>query len=380
MPVTIASAHQPPPSAAMAAIIGPSTKILRRVDILEQDLSHWKSFEELGVLDGSTSIDSTRPERRAFELTLDNSKGEIRHAKGNLWYDKIVRLYRGVRYKVSGTTYDWYSPLGEYMIDEISSQHFPHTISIKGRDYTKKMLNSVFKVPTSFPSNTPIENLIRTIATNAGINPNKMILPVTGHSTGASVMYDAGTTRWQACDSLAQNFNYDLYFDGAGYLVMRPFQDPSKSGSAFTFETGAFGNLVSYQKTSRDTRLYNSVVVTGQQANKTPVYGFAQNTQPNSPTNITEIGERVFRYTSSFIYTQAQATETARKFLALHSLEEYDLSLESIVFPWLEGADVIDFKDPDPDPDAPTRFLLSSFSIPLALGSMSSSAKRVVLV
>ena len=67
-----------------------------------------------------------------------------------------------------------------------------------------------------------------------------------------------------------------------------------------------------------------------------PVYYNAKNTEPTSPTRIAAIGERLYTYTSSFITTVAQAQEVANNFLKVHALEQFEISLESIVIPWLE--------------------------------------------
>jgi hypothetical protein len=88
---------------------------------------------------------------------------------------------------------------------------------------------------------------------------------------------------------------------------------------------------------------------------------------------------KVYNYTSSFITTVAQAQDVANKFLAIHSLEDFTLSLRHLVLPWLEAGEIIGFKDPEWDQYDPTRFLLSSFTIPLGIGAASAEAKRVVI-
>lgn len=371
------AAGTPPPPEALAAILGPATQVVRRCAIYEQDGSTlYRDQSQVGLLEGSVSVDYTRAERRTAQFTLENKDGSLVHEPDEFWYDKIVKVWRGVSWPGG----EWVPQIGEFMLDEIVSQHFPHTIGVTARDYTKKCLQSKFKVPTAFASGQPVEQVIKTIATNAGINPQKMILEVSGQTTAKDWFFESGTERWKAMNDIAVNYGMELYFDANGNLVLRRFKDPSTSPAVMRFHTGEYGNLVGWKKSARDARLYNSVVVTGESANTTPVYGFATNNEPGSPISIDEIGERTMFYTSSFITTIDQATNVARQLLAIHGLEEYDINLSSLVFPHLEAGEIIEFEEPSAGVNDPTRFLYSSFDIPLKLGPMNSVGKRVVII
>jgi hypothetical protein len=69
---------------------------------------------------------------------------------------------------------------------------------------------------------------------------------------------------------------------------MRAYQDPVSSPTVYTFETGQFGNLVSYDRSTDDSRMYNHVAVYGGSTDGTvaPVFAEAINTEPTSPTNV----------------------------------------------------------------------------------------------
>lgn len=374
-------AGTPPSPFAEAAILASSSSILRRVEILNSNYSVFKSYDNLGVISGSVGVDSTRAERRSFELVLDNSEHDLDIQPNGLWYDKIIRIWRGVEWVDEDGVYDSYMVrIGDFLIDSADTQNFPDEVHIQGRDFTKKLLTSKFKLATTFTQGRPIEQIITTIAINGGIPSTKINIPPTGQISGKDWSFERDVARWDAMDQIAVNYNWELYFDGNGILVMRRFQDPVLSPTKYSFLTGEFGNLVQFTKSMNDTMMYNSVVVTGESQNTLPVYAIAENHEPSSPTAIERIGERVYTYTSSFIYTFEQAQQVANAFLSIHSLEAFEVTLESICFPWLEGADIIEFIDPSPAPGDPTRFLLSSFSIPLALGSMQLAAKRVTIV
>jgi hypothetical protein len=280
----------------------------------------------------------------------------------------------------TATRTTWETQVGEFMIDNIKESHFPYVVKVTGRDYTKKCLLSKFVNATAFAAGTAIELIIKAIAQNAGVT--KFITPLTGKVLANDTFFERGTDRWTAMSKIAESFGYELFFDAQGYLVMREFQDPVTAPLAYILETGAFGNMTSYEKSVNDTRIYNHIVVTGESSDSEtiPVMAEAINTEPSSPTNIDQLGDRVYPYSSAFITTEAQAQDLADKYLKIMGLEEFDLNFGAIALPWLEVGEIIQFNDPREFAGQPTRFLLSSLSVPLGLGEMSGNAKRVSVV
>lgn len=361
--------------AFLDAIASPVTIAYRNVDIYQAD-GVTPYYLSAPIKDGSVTVDNSRDERRMFDLTLDRHEGGdlLRHSPGYLWYDKIFKVQRGVI--TPGGVYQ--TQLGEFVIDNLKEKRFPKEISVSGRDYTKKMLLSKFIAATNFVAGTAPETLIRDIAANAGIF--KINLATTGQVTGSDIFFDRGTSRWEACKQIADAFNCDLFFDAYGYLTMVPYVDPTTSPTIFTFATGEDGTIAEYEKSSDDSQLYNHVAVTGEGAGQIPVVAEAINNAAGSPTSVDEIGDRLYEYVSSFISTAAQAQAVADSFLKIHALEQFNINLESLVIPWLDVNTVIKFVDPDPDPGDPDRFLLTSLTLPLNLGSMSAVGKRITIV
>lgn len=158
---------------------------------------------------------------------------------------------------------------------------------------------------------------------------------------------------------------------------IKALYDAGRTNSRAVEPTGS-GNIESYTKTTRDSRIYNHVVVVGGASDTTSVSADVQNTNPSSPTNVSRLGDRVYEFVSSFITTQAQALDVANSLLSVHALEEYELSMSTIVLPWLEVGEIVVFRDPKPNAGDPARFLLSSFTIPLKLGKMNPVGKRIV--
>jgi hypothetical protein len=365
-----------PPDEIINSILGMNTRVTRRVELYESDgVTLYAANPYPAFTGGTVSVDQSRAERRTLQIELWDDDGTLKSYPEGFWYDKIIKVYRGAR---TNNT-EWEVKLGEFLIDQINEGSFTGTVSVTARDYTKMIMGAKLPQPTNFPENYPIEEIVRTMALNSGIT--KLDLPLTGVNTDKAFLFDTDTTRWQAAFDVCTAYNYELFFDNEGYLVMREFTDPLTSDIAFTFQTGpAVGNLANYTKSTSDSRIRNHMVVTGQAPDGSPVWAEALNTNPDSPTRIDKIGTRTERYDSKFITSFTQAQEVADTMLKTLALESYDANLDAIVMPWLDVGVTVAFIDPNPAPDAPTRFLLSTLSIPLSLTTMPANIKRVTVV
>lgn len=382
-----------PPPEALAAIQAGVTRVLRRVEIYESDgdtlWTPTNGDTRSRLIDGSISLDYSRDERRAYDMTLNNSDFML-DSKGSegFWYDKILKPYRGVRYPAvpEAPFYlpykDWEVQVGEFMIDKIDDDDSQPMLKVSGRDYTKKCLSSKLEKSESFPAGTYIYDLIKALAANAGIK--KFKIPFTNETLATSLDLERGTERWNVMAQAANSHNYDIYFDNQGYLTMSKYTDPALSAPVQTFSTGPDGNLVTYTKSSDDSNLYNHIVVTGDResveggAILMPYFGEAKNTNPSSPTNIDRVGDRYFPFQSSFFTSNQQCQELANSLLAIYSLESYNISWSSINYPWLDVGQTADIYEPRSKSTTAAKFLLDTLTIPLTLDPMSATGKRVL--
>lgn len=351
------------------------TCVTRQVDIYESD-GTTLYYEDAPVLDGSVTVSQAASERRTLDLTIDSCDiTELQVGEGYLWYDKIIKVYRGADTGVVSFT----GQIGTFVPDRIESNGLDSKIKLTARDHTKRLLGSKFGYATYFPANEPIENIISTIATNAGIINQS--LPLTGESTSVDNTFDAGSDRWAACLSLANAYNYDLYFDVEGTLVMAPFADIDNDPITYEFQTGLpDGNLSMFSKRISDARIRNHIVVRGEETDQTPLVAEARNVNPASSTRIGAIGERTEVYDSAWVTDIAQAQTMADQFLSIAGLDSFEVPLEGIVVPWLDVNSVVTFIDPDPVSGDPTRFLMTDITIPLGTSPMQATIRRVVNV
>lgn len=363
-----------PPDSIVAAIHGSVTRVTRRVDIYESDrATPWTL--DVPISAGSVDIDQSRNERRTVDLALDNTERLLTASPDGLWYDKIIKVFRGVE----TSSESWETQIGEFRIDSISSPHFPALTSIRGRDHTKALLGSKFAFNTLYPENHPIEEVVRDVAFAGGIPLDQMDLPLTGESLSREYIFETEGQRWAAIKEVSNAYNYEVFFTPDGMLTMRQHQDPTTLPESYTFETGPeTGNLAKFDKDATDTFLKNHIVAVGENASQIPVWAEAENTTLDHPTSIDRIGRRTDFFKTSFIETQVQAQEVADRMLKVSALEQYNLSLESIVVPYIDVGIVVKFVDPNPDPNDPTKYLMQRVNIPLGLGAMTGNAGRVI--
>lgn len=364
-----------PPQDIIDVFLGDTVTVERFVDIYEADnVTPW--LRRVAVTEGSVSVDSTRDVRRNLDITFHDADDQMGFGPDEFWYDKIIKPYRGVQ--SPDGQYAWVTPLGEFMIDKITRPHFPSLMQVTCRDLTKKLLLNKLTETTTFSAGAKVEDVISAVASNGGIV--KMNLAITDKTLAYDITFDRGTDRWKIITDLAESINHEVFFDNFGNMTLRPYIDPISSPLTMTFNTGANGNLVSYSRQTEDSRLYNHVVVYGDNANAPMVFAEAENTEPSSPTNIARLGRRTYTYASQFITDNTQALAVAQRFLSRVALEQYDISMESFVLPWLEGGDAIKIILPNTATYEPTRFILPQFTIPLGLAPQSGSAKRVSII
>lgn len=279
-------------------------------------------------------------------------------------------------------TETWETQLGEFCIDNIVENDFPFQVKITGRDYTKRCLNSLFPQAVTFVVGTSLFDLIKALAINSGCT--KFKLPSMTETLTAEISADRGTDRWSIMKSAADSYGYEIFFDTQGSLTMRKYLDPSFSPTTATFKTGKNGNLVSFERSVNDSRLFNHIIVWGDpgdgEEDRLPYFGEAVNTEPSSPTRIDRIGDRVYTFSSTFMTSDQQCADLALAWLKINSLESYELNSGAIYYPWLEAGEIVNIFDPDRLVIDPTRFLMDTIQYPLGLGPMSFTAKRVTYV
>lgn len=371
-----------PPADLLTHFFGSGVvRIRRRVDIYEFDgATLW--MRDAPLVGGNVSVDVDRGERRMCDLVLDNNDRTLDHHPEGFWYDKIIKVIWGIETDEA----IWETQLGEFMIDAIAGEHFPYTLSVKTRDYTKKLMQDKFGVATAFSALSGVADVIKIIASGNTDDPlvgvSKFNLDDGGATLAVDVVFERQTTRWDAITQVADSYGLEVFFDRFGFLVLRPYRDPVLSPTVFSFQTGIpDGNLVRFTKSSNDTRIVNHFTVTGA-ASETgvPAFGEASNTEPSSPTRINKIGRRSDGIDNALLTDSEACVALAELYLKVAGLESYEINMGAINAPWLDVGEAIMFIDPRPAPNEPDRYYLTTLDLPLELAPMGVTGKRVQVV
>jgi hypothetical protein len=279
---------------------------------------------------------------------------------------------------------NWERQLGEFYIDNINSADFPNTVKITARDATKKLINSKLARNSSWEVGKSLKDFIVEQASLGGIPVSKMRFNIGDEALTSEMSFERGTSRWDIIKSALESFGYERFFDGFGNFVVRKYLDPSTSPVAWEFGTGPKGNLVTFDKSVNDSRIYNHVIVTAdpsdEEASPVGYFGEAEVTDPMSPTHKDRIGDRVLPIDAPWVSSDVEAVQLATDRLKITALESYELNFSSIYYPWLEVGEIVSIDDPDAFDFEPNRFLMDSISYGLALGPMSATGKRVTYV
>lgn len=332
------------------------------------------------------------PSNTFFTASLGSS------ASGAFWLDlhvpvvtkqglNILRSVLNYSRKFSSFV-EWEVQTGEFMIDMISEDNLPSVTKITGRDYTKRLIQS--KVPTdiAFTPGMSLREIVTFMAVQGGANPLKLKISVANEVIQSEMAFSRGTDYWTIVKSACEAFNYEIFFDQFGFMVVRQYLDPTTGAASWTFKTGhevdsSGANLMKYSRSISDSLIFNKVIVYGDPADgeeRLPYYGDATNEDPNSPTSVQRIGLRTLTIETNWLSSNQECYDLALTRLKISALESYDITFDSIQYPWLECGSIVEFLDPERLDFEPTSFLLTSLTFPLDLGPMSATGKRVTFV
>jgi hypothetical protein len=339
--------------------------------VYEFDDAGKKTNDSTSVMtDGSVDVDVTRLSRRSFTATVLNPEGiwSPRSDWGGLFYvNRLVRFYRGIDF---GDATEMV-PVGTFMIDnaDVAVERNMSVVVLSGSDLWKKMSKSMFPKAKTWAAGTAINTVIDNIADACGIQ-YRNIDPLTSRAAAdrqlsKKFVVEQGDNRGEALGKICKDYGVDVYFDPLGRLTTQDFRRPGDVAVVYTYDPNDNNNLITVKTSYTDGNLYNSVLVLGTKDKDNIIVARVRDTDPASVTNISRLGERVWKYESENIGTQAVADKTAESLFYKHVLINEDITLESICNPAYEGNDVIHVDERDFS-QLNGNYRLRAFTIPLS--------------
>lgn len=183
------------------------------------------------------------------------------------------------------------------------------------------------------------------------------------------------TVDWTQITAYTSPSRIKFYWDDlmAGCVETAPITPPTPTFGTYTRDR----MVLSIRASFTDDNLYNHalVIATG---DKNHVYvSEVKDTDSGSPTRIANIGDRVFKYETDQISTQAAADKAARKVFLDNCLVSEDIDLEAICNPAFEGNDVIAVEELTFS-ELNKKFRIRALTVPLSTSRQVFKLSRVI--
>jgi hypothetical protein len=366
-------------SSFLAELKNPVHTFRSKMAVLDTNFNPVYEFLDSGVksndatktmTDGSVDVDVTRLTRRTFTASVLNpdSIWSPRSDWGGLFYvNRLIRLYRGIDF---GSATEMV-PVGTFMIDnaDVAVERNMSIVVLSGSDLWKKFSKSMFPYNRTWAEGTKINEVIDDIADAAGVQYRNLD-PLTNRSSddrkiSKKFSVEQGDNRGEALGKVCKDNGIDVYFDTLGRLTTQDFRRPGDTAVVYTYDPNDNNNLITIKSSYTDGNLYNSVLVIGTKDKDNIVVARVRDTDPKSVTNVSRLGERVFKYESDNIGTQAVADTTAESLFYKHVLVNEDITLETICNPAYEGNDVVHVDEREFS-QLNGNFRLRAFTVPLS--------------
>ena len=348
-----------------------STRVLRRIDILNDDGSIYLTDVEVEA-NGEVTISYGSGQRRSSSITFCDEDG-THLDPDEVWYDKIIQMRRG--FHVPG--------IGPYLpviftgrIANSDRNHFESRYRTTLTDMSKD-ISYEFGVHEEYPANQPIEVIIEQIALAGGLSPDRVRLPITGTNTEEILIYEPTSNRWESARRLAETYEWDLYFDAGGVMVMNPFPREADTQFAHEFTIGIDGNIGTNNQQRNDAEVFNVLYVVGESSEGEESFvGVAR--RFDGPTGINTLGERPKVITRSEVTSNDHAQSLAELLLEMYVRETITISSNVIPDPRWEVNRIVRFESIIPGDDLETdRYILTQARIPWGVGPASINVGRM---
>ena len=369
-----------------AALRAPVHTIRVRIDVLDTDLNVIEGGSltpTQNIVDGGVDVDVTRANRRTFQMNLLNNEGEFSPGtdlSGLFYVDRVVRLWRGVWH---GDGAEELVPLGTFMVDkaDVTVERNMSVVTMSGQDRWKKLAKSQFTAPTSYAAGTPLNDVFRAMAEDAGVT--QLVLdplldrPSNSKELNVARHYEIGDRRGEELIKLAEAYGIDVFFDPLGRLVTEDFRDPADQAVVWAYAPGESSLMAQLQASWDDDALFNHAVVVGTGDPNVSYRAELSDTNPSSPTSIARIGDRVKRLESGVLASQ-EAVDKAVVTLYYNNLAlTENIRLEAMCNPAFEGNDVVRVEE-GTYTNLGSNYRLTQFNVPLSTSKQTLHSTRAV--
>jgi hypothetical protein len=324
---------------------------------------------EVSLVDGSVTVDRATVGRRATITIADASdvlrpdqvgdllvplRSEVRPWRGLLHADRTSETYPADRELV---------PLGTLVVAKVAAD-WP-TITLTCYDRMWLLDRYRFPQPYTVPrGSTTTSVLAELIAARMPAGRGPTNFPDNDDTTGL-IVWDEQDSPAERTHDLAEAAGLMLYVDPLGVFTARP--EPTTADTpVWTFAEGPGSMLLPWPiEELSGENAYNAVVATGEpQDGSAAVWGYAENSNPESATYAGAVGPVVLFFSSPLLVTSAGAAKAAATLLAKQGLSD-QLALSTLVHPALASGDVVYVHASHPAGTA-LALIADTFTVPVA--------------
>lgn len=323
------------------------------------------------LLDGQVNVDSEAEVSRSATVTFLDPSHTLNFDtdspdSGAIYADRMIRIQYGVH--VEALERYVYTTVFTGPVTGLSRDGATVTVEAQGKE---TLARGAIWTPMNLRKGMAVVDAIRALlSTRTG--ETRFSIPDFRNTNGKRLTLpkaralDRYSEGWATALSLARSIDKQIYYNGAGVLVMRNYP----GAVAYTFRPGAGGSIVSTPSiTYRLDDLKNTVAVKGQPPNgkKGAVSAsvFAPKSHPLSPARMGRTGAPrylVERIEDQSIRSHADAAKLAERILATKLREAVEVSFDSLPIPHLDPGDLVRIQTPE----FTLNFRLVKFAIPLA--------------
>lgn len=335
------------------------------------------------VLEGQVTIDTTQPIHRALNLSILDRKHRLYLDPDSpnpsaMFPSQMIKVVR----------YDWINELGEYVGCPVFFGPLTRFDRQGNTAYVEAMGKEIYNLDPALcwesitiKSGTKVTAAIKTILGRNG--ERKFDLPYLKNRTSRTISLTRHSEAWLVARKLAQSVHHQLFYDGRGYVKMRPW--PGRPHWTFTTaeHQGQKPHVLTEPNISYEfTQLRNTVEVLGPQPTeksgkkRIQFVAYPSHNDPMSPWKLAHNGEP--RYLVETIENADIKRVAQAKAIAKDRLEELmnlsrNIAFDCLPVPHLEEGDYMALRMAD---DTIT-WRMSTFTIPLtASGVMNIGATR----
>ncbi|HEY5783676.1 MAG TPA: DUF5047 domain-containing protein [Microlunatus sp.] len=232
-----------------------------------------------------------------------------------------------------------YVQIGEFRVEEVNRTS-NGMLTLTGSGLESYVIDARFIRPrtpsTGISTVAAIQQLITEVV------PRAQFQNLSTHDRTVTKTAPWERDRWRALDSLCESIDTELRVSGAGVFVLMNRPDLLNGTPVYIANIGDGGIVMDDTVASTRDKVYNAVAVEGKQDDKVEAFGWAYDSDPDSPTYYYgEFGQVPRFYTSQFLTDSTQCTNTAKSMLAESRAENRQVSFTGASMPFLESGDLI---------------------------------------